>query len=242
VGRGSSRPPMTADFVEEQRSPPTLLLPRPERAVAGRGRRRSRIARGGSRARQPLARCAVAAARADCCPLGQAVRPAFGAGSVERAGGEHEAGRCPRFGPAAGVKRRSVQAVSGRCLDPGLGFPTVGDDPCHDRLEVGPCGHDRGALDDGASRGMGSGQSSDQGPNRVVVHVCHRSPFQACGPSPRRGAPPEPSCARLACASEHLTAGALGAEVQGARRAELRARPRARAGASRCAGAALGNR
>jgi hypothetical protein len=164
------------------------------------------------------------------------------AGSVEGAGGEHEAGRCPRFGPAAGVKTRSVQAVSGRCLHPGLGFRTVGDHPCHDRLEVGSCGHDRGALDDGASRGMRSSQSSDQGPNRVVVHVCHRSRFQACGPSPRRGAPPEPSCARLACASEHLTAGALGAEIQGARCAELRARLRAGASASCCAGAAVGHR
>ena len=122
-------------------------------------------------------------------PVGRGVRPAFGAGSVERAGGEHEAGRCPRFGPAAGVKTRSVQAVSGRCLHPGLGLPTMGDDPCHDRLEVSALGHDRGPLDDGAARGMSSGESSDQGPNRVVVHGSIRRPSRHAVPRPRRAVP-----------------------------------------------------
>jgi hypothetical protein len=129
--------------------------------------------------------CAPTAATADCCPL-STDKPASGAGSVERAGGEHEAGRCPRFGPAAGVKTRSVQAVSGRCLHCRLGFPTVGDDPRHDRLEVSPFGDDRGPLDDGAARVMNSGQSSDQRPNRFVVHACHGSPFPGIRSSPWR--------------------------------------------------------
>ena len=99
-------------------------------------------------------------------------KPEFGAGSVESAGGKHEAGRCTWFGPSAGMTTGSVQAVSGRCLHRGLGFPAVGDDPRRDRLESSPCGgDDRGPLDDGAAGGMGSGQSSDQGPNRVVVHA-----------------------------------------------------------------------
>jgi hypothetical protein len=102
-----------------------------------------------------------------------------GAGSVERAGGEHEARRNPRLGPAARVKTRSVQAVSGRCLYRGLRFAAVGEDPRHDRLGVSPCGHDRGPLDDGAAGGMSAGQASEQRPNRVVVHAYHGSPFFA---------------------------------------------------------------
>jgi hypothetical protein len=43
------------------------------------------------------------------------------------------------------------------------------------------------------------------------------------------------------CVSEHVTAGALRAEVERARRAELRARSRARAGASRAAPVAFGH-
>jgi hypothetical protein len=104
-----------------------------------------------------------------------------GAGSVERAGGEHEARRSPRLGPAADVKTRSVQAVSGRCLHRGLGFRAVGKDPRHDRLGVSTCGHDRGPLDDGPAGGMSSGQASEQRANRVVVHAYHRSPYPGIG-------------------------------------------------------------
>jgi hypothetical protein len=151
------------------------------------------IAHCGRRARPPLARCAVQyQQRERTAARWSSGKAAVGAGSVERAGGEHEAGRYARFGPAAGVKTRTVQAASGRRLRHGLGFPAVGDDPCHDRLEVSPCGHHRGPLDDGASRGMSSGQSTDQRPNRVVVHACHRSPFRACAPRPRRNQ----ACAR----------------------------------------------
>jgi hypothetical protein len=98
-----------------------------------------------------------------------------GEGSVQRAGGKHEARRNPRLGPA-GVKTRTVQAVPGRCLHRGLGFPAVGEDPLHDGLGVGPCGHDRGPLDDGAAGGMSSRQASEQRPNRGVVHAYHATP------------------------------------------------------------------
>ena len=83
-----------------------------------------------------------------------------GVGSVERAGGEDEARRGPGRGPAARVKARAVQAVSGRCLYRGLGFPAVGEDPPHDRVRVGTRGHDRGPLDHGATAGVSSGQAS----------------------------------------------------------------------------------
>ena len=97
-------------------------------------------------------------------------------GSVERAGGEHEARRGPWLGPAAGVKARAVQAVAGLCLHGGLGFPAVGEDPRHDRLRVSTRGHDRGPLDHGAAAGVSSGQASEQRPDRVVIHPHHGSP------------------------------------------------------------------
>ena len=52
----------------------------------------------------------------------------------------------------------------------------------------------------------------------------------------------EPARGRPACASEQFTTGALGAQVQRAGRAELRARSRARASAPRVAGASLRDR
>jgi hypothetical protein len=58
--------------------------------------------------------------------------------------------------------------------------PRRGRRSSHDRLEFSPCGDDRGPLDDGAARGMGSGQSSDHGPNRIVVHIDTVVPFGAC--------------------------------------------------------------
>jgi hypothetical protein len=91
--------------------------------------------------------------------------------SVERVRWEYEARRCPRFGPAAGVKQRSVQTASVRCRHRGFGFPTVVDDPRHDRLRVGPRSDDRGPLDDTAAGGMRSGKPSDQRSDRVVVHL-----------------------------------------------------------------------
>ncbi len=98
------------------------------------------------------------------------------AGSVERAGGEHETRRNPRLRPAAaGVKARSVQAVPRRCLHRGLGFTAVGEDPRHDRLGVGTCRHDRGPFDHGAAGWMSSRQASEQRPYRLVVHAHHRS-------------------------------------------------------------------
>jgi hypothetical protein len=69
-----------------------------------------------------------------------------------------------------------VQAVSRRCLHRRLGFPAVGEDPRHDRVGIGTCGHDGGPLDDGAAGGMSSGQASEQGSNRFVVHAHHGSP------------------------------------------------------------------
>jgi hypothetical protein len=103
-----------------------------------------------------------------------------GEGSVERAGGKHEARRNPGLGPAA-VKTRTVQAVPGRCLRHGLAFSAVGEDPRHHRLGVGTCGHDRGALDDGAAGGMSSRQASEQRPNGVVVHAYHATPNPGIG-------------------------------------------------------------
>jgi hypothetical protein len=108
-----------------------------------------------------------------------------GAGSVERAGWEHEAGGRP-FGPAAGVKTRSVQAASRRCLDRGLGLSAMAKDPRHDGVRVRPFGDDRSPLHDGAAGGMTSGQASHQVPNRVVVHLDHRRPL-GVGPQPRGG-------------------------------------------------------
>lgn len=98
--------------------------------------------------------------------------------SVERAGGQYETGRNPRLGRTAGVKTRSVEPVSGRSLHCDLGFATVGENPRHDRLELRAFGQDRGALDDGAAGVMSSRQAGDQSPNRVVVHVRHRSRSQ----------------------------------------------------------------
>jgi hypothetical protein len=66
-----------------------------------------------------------------------------------------------------------MQALSRGRLHRSLGFPAVGDDPCHDRVGVGTCRHDRGPLDDGAAGGMSSRQASDQRSNRVVVHAYH---------------------------------------------------------------------
>jgi hypothetical protein len=111
-------------------------------------------------------------------PVAQA-RLLLAARSVEHAGGEHEAGRCPRRGFTAVMETRSVQAAPRRCLRGGLGCPAVGDDPSHDRLRVSAFGHDRRPLDDGAAGGMSSRQSGDHRPDRFVVHACHRRPFPA---------------------------------------------------------------
>jgi hypothetical protein len=108
-----------------------------------------------------------------------------GAGSVERAGWEHEAGGRP-FGPGAGVKTRSVQAASRRCLDRGLGLSAMAEDPRHDGVRVRPFGDDRSPLHDGAAGGMTSGQVSHQVPNRVVVHLDYRRPL-IVGPQRRGG-------------------------------------------------------
>jgi putative NADH-flavin reductase len=54
--------------------------------------------------------------------------------AYEVAGGEHEAGSCPRRGSTAVMEKRSVQASPWRCLQGGLGSPAVGGDPCDDRL------------------------------------------------------------------------------------------------------------
>ena len=75
------------------------------------------------------------------------------------------------------MKTRSVQAVPGRCVQRGFGFPPVGVDPRHDRLGVSTCGDDRGPLDDHAAGGMSSGQPGEQRPNRVVVHAFNGSRY-----------------------------------------------------------------
>jgi hypothetical protein len=122
-------------------------------------------------------------------PVVRARARCAGPGSVDRAGGEHEAGRCPRFRPAANVKRRGAQAAPGRASSAGLGFPTVADDPSRDRLGVSAFGHDRRPFDDRAAGGMRSSQSSDQRPNRVVVHVSHRAGLgHGASTSPKRSA------------------------------------------------------
>ena len=73
------------------------------------------------------------------------------------------------------------EAASRRCLHRGLRVPAVGDDPCHDRLGVGTCRHDRGPLDDGAAGGMSSRQASEKRSNPVVVHAHQGSPRPRLG-------------------------------------------------------------
>jgi hypothetical protein len=113
-----------------------------------------------------------------------------GAQSVEGAGGQNVARGGARLGPAAGVKKRAVQAATVRRRDSHLGCPAVVDDPGHDRSRVGALRDDRRPLDDAAAGTMRSRKPSDERSDRLVVHVASvawiaRSTPRRCRPGER---------------------------------------------------------
>ncbi len=109
------------------------------------------------------------------------LRRGRGEGSGQRAGRQHEAKRCPGFRSAADVQPRAVQAAPGTSGNRRLGLSGMGDDPRHDRGEVGALGEDRRTLDHLATGEVRTRQARHQSTNRIIVHCAHTSQYGRMG-------------------------------------------------------------